>query len=89
MTAPSTFELYKALAEERPAKARRYRLSIQDSLEGTVGDLERARLEEALAGIAAGFAKHPVCDRCGRHLTDPESIARGIGPECARVAVSA
>lgn len=23
------------------------------------------------------------CGRCGRLLTDPESIARGLGPECA------
>lgn len=23
------------------------------------------------------------CGRCGRHLTDPVSIQRGIGPECA------
>lgn len=23
-----------------------------------------------------------VCGRCGRELTDPESIARGIGPDC-------
>lgn len=24
------------------------------------------------------------CGRCGRALTDPESIARGIGPECIK-----
>lgn len=23
------------------------------------------------------------CERCGRELTDPESIARRLGPECA------
>lgn len=23
------------------------------------------------------------CSRCGRELTDPESIARGLGPKCA------
>ena len=23
------------------------------------------------------------CERCGQELTDPESIARGMGPECA------
>lgn len=25
------------------------------------------------------------CGRCGRHLTVPESVAAGIGPECAAV----
>lgn len=24
------------------------------------------------------------CERCGRTLTDPDSVTRGIGPECAR-----
>jgi len=25
------------------------------------------------------------CARCGRTLTDPTSLARGLGPECAAV----
>lgn len=31
------------------------------------------------------FPKRTVahCERCGQELTDPESIARGLGPECA------
>jgi Family of unknown function (DUF6011) len=31
------------------------------------------------------FKKRTVvsCERCGQELTDPESIARGMGPECA------
>jgi hypothetical protein len=31
------------------------------------------------------FRKRQVvnCERCGQELTDPESIARGLGPECA------
>lgn len=24
-----------------------------------------------------------LCERCGQELADPESIARGMGPECA------
>lgn len=27
---------------------------------------------------------HGKCSRCGRKLTDPESIERGIGPECIK-----
>src|SRR5688572_16394640 len=29
-----------------------------------------------------------ACQNCGRHLTDPESIQRGIGPECASIAAA-
>ena len=29
--------------------------------------------------------KPPRCSKCGRLLTNPESIARGMGPECAGV----
>lgn len=28
-----------------------------------------------------------TCSRCGRELTDPESIARGLGPVCAERAM--
>ena len=28
------------------------------------------------------------CERCGQELTDPESIARGMGPECAMSAAA-
>lgn len=27
--------------------------------------------------------KPPRCSKCGRPLTNPESITRGMGPECA------
>ena len=30
----------------------------------------------------------PKCAKCGRPLTNPESIARGMGPECAGVSGS-
>lgn len=35
----------------------------------------------------AGFSVHHCgqCGRCGRALTTPESIKRGIGPECYRL----
>lgn len=29
-----------------------------------------------------------VCERCGIKLTDPESIARRMGPECAMTAIA-
>jgi hypothetical protein len=30
------------------------------------------------------FREESFCGKCGRTLTDPESIDRGIGPECMR-----
>lgn len=32
--------------------------------------------------LDAEFSEASECGRCRRELTDPESIARGIGPEC-------
>lgn len=29
-----------------------------------------------------GACRKPICSKCGRVLTDPVSIAMGIGPEC-------
>jgi hypothetical protein len=42
-------------------------------LRGRVGAAER--IEEELADAGR-------CRRCGRLLTDPVSVERGIGPEC-------
>jgi hypothetical protein len=36
------------------------------------------------ARIEADLAAQGYCRRCGVRLTDPESIARGIGPDCAK-----
>ena len=33
-------------------------------------------------------SKVVTCERCGQALTDPESIARGLGPECAITATA-
>lgn len=30
------------------------------------------------------MSHHATCTRCGRTLTDPASVARGVGPVCAR-----
>jgi hypothetical protein len=40
----------------------------------------KTALAEALEGelVTAGR-----CRRCGRTLTDPDSLAKGIGPDCA------
>lgn len=42
---------------------------------------------DALAELAAEYGLDVVrrCGRCGRPLTDPVSVARGIGPDCRRL----
>lgn len=43
-----------------------------------------AGLEPLTVEVAASLGRqHGVCMICGRTLTDPESVARGIGPICA------
>jgi hypothetical protein len=46
-------------------------------LHGPLGAAERIEQELADAGR---------CERCGRLLTDPKSLADSIGPECRRKA---
>ncbi len=41
-------------------------------------------LNDAEAAKKATFVHEGVCACCGRALTVPESIERGIGPECAK-----
>lgn len=91
MTASTTFGLYADVARRDPAKARRYQRSIPAVLaRPNVHQLERDRLTDALAGIASVLDPSTTCKRCGIVLSDPESIARGYGPDCAeRMAVSA
>lgn len=86
-----TRTLYAKLATDRPAKARRYRASITDTLgRENIHPLERERLEQALLGIADVLGQEVLCRRCGAALENDESRARGFGPECAeRMAVSA
>jgi len=48
--------------------------------------IELARQIE-LGGLAKAleyYGSRSVCCICGAHLTDPESILRGIGPECIK-----
>lgn len=42
----------------------------------------RKHVLEAKLAVAVKFLE-THCRECGRHLTDPDSLARGYGPECA------
>jgi hypothetical protein len=48
-----------------------------DQREADQWDAARGQLEALLDGLHR-------CRRCGRELWDPDSVAAGIGPECAR-----
>lgn len=50
------------------------------------GDTERAAYLIGYAERAEAIVRAlGRCIRCGRTLSDPESIARGYGPDCARL----
>lgn len=72
-------------------------LQFVDRLEGAPGDwqhypvrgMEKKRVMDELdadaLGAAVRFSKHfTVCAVCGSPLSDPESMARGLGPICAK-----
>jgi ParB-like chromosome segregation protein Spo0J len=84
VTGPSTFDMYAAYARKDPAKGRRSQRSITETLQrANIHPIERARLTDALAGLAAGLAEHPTCERCGRSA---EHLTNGLGSTCARIA---
>lgn len=84
-----SYESHRRLAEDRPVKARRYAKSIADTLKHGVGELETARLSDALRGIEDGLRMHgAVCSRCGRPIESAEALATGLGSECRTKAMA-
>ncbi len=82
-----SYASHRLFAVKNPAKARRYAKSIQlDLRRGDIAASERARLDDALRGIADGLHATNICARCGRHLEAESSIAAGLGSHCIRVA---
>ncbi len=61
-----------------PARQLAYCLSALPSATGQ----RRADLEEKAAHLRRVLAGH--CQQCGRHLTDPTSIAAGLGSHCRK-----
>lgn len=83
--ADSTTEVHRRFAVRCPAKAARYLARMQVDV-GRVGEIEARRLDAAMAGIREGLRASAHCSRCGKGLTDPTSVARGVGPDCWAVA---
>lgn len=42
-----------------------------------------ARCVAQIADVEAELARRGACRACGRPLSDPESVSRGVGPDCA------
>ncbi len=62
-------------------KATRDRIAyLENALPTCTSDHRRQLLENLLVQSKAELAGH--CIDCGRELETPESVARGIGPEC-------
>lgn len=55
-----------------------HKIARQAAFRRSQGNVDAAeRLEAQLADAGC-------CRRCGRTLTDPLSVARGVGPECVK-----
>jgi hypothetical protein len=49
----------------------------------------RAWVRVALERLRDGAERLPRCRDCGRELSDPASVARGVGPDCFQARRSA
>jgi hypothetical protein len=67
--------------------ARNLRYCETELAKDGLSDVRRQTLEEKAAFYRSHLEGH--CSECGRTLTDPVSVERGTGPECAREAVAA
>lgn len=75
------------LYRRRPVKAARRLawLETQSRLAKERGDERDAQsFDTARAEMEALMRSIGACRRCGRPLTDPDSIAAGIGPQCVK-----
>jgi hypothetical protein len=79
--ADSTTETHRRFAIRCPGKAARYLAKMQADVDW-VGEIEARRLVAAIAGLQEGLRASAHCSRCGKSLTDPTSVARGVGPDC-------
>lgn len=68
--------LTDAAPTKAAARARQLRGLIDSTDEGDLG------WESELAALEGALGSATRCADCGRPLTDPTSIERGIGPDC-------
>ena len=78
-----SYTSHRLFTLKNPVKARRYYASIEGTLRRhDIAAGERARLDEALRGIADGLHASNICRICGRSLRAGDSVERGEGPVC-------
>jgi len=56
----------------------------KNKLYAVMKDLVEQIEANGLAAAIKHFGRKSICCICGANLTDPESIHRGIGPECVK-----
>lgn len=69
-----------AMARRHPVKAATRHLPYYESLAHN-----SAAAREIVTGILEGLATDARCARCGKKLTDPDSRAHGVGPDCLKI----
>jgi hypothetical protein len=74
---------YKVISTISDAN-RRYKLNLDGDATDFVG--QSMNDLETRANVPRGTAGFGYCRRCGRLLTNPLSVAHGIGPECIKKA---
>lgn len=77
------YRIGERLAERKPTKAARSLVELGGVVvdKGTDNSVGAGALGKA-EGILASLSAATRCQICGRELTDPVSIAHGIGPDC-------
>lgn len=68
-------------AHQTPVKAAK-QLALMTAPGSAFGPYSEQTYRLVSAGIAAGLAAQERCQHCGMALSDPESVARRIGPDC-------
>lgn len=80
VTATATRNSFEAWARKYPRKAAGTLGWLECQPQAATSEIVQAKI----AGLQAGLDAEVRCRRCGRKLTDPESVARKIGPECVK-----
>lgn len=67
-----------------PTYAARTLAYCEAALADDTSEDRRAALEAKADVMRTWLDGHICCRRCGRPLTDPDSVARRLGPDCAQ-----